>query len=100
MTTFEEFKSSMIEKISQLLDENNNIKKKDFIASVGSFYNKLKKNIMKPSRKEIAITKIVEKWNKNHLTQLLNKIKIEKYQKKWDIKKNKIIKNKLKLISE
>jgi len=93
MTTFEEFKSSLIEKISKLLDENHNIKKKDFLASIGSFYTELKKKNKKPSQKEIAITKIVEKWHRSDLTRLINKIKIQKiqkYQKERNLNKNKL----------
>lgn len=50
-----DFKSAMIEKISQLLDDKVDINKKDFISAVGSFYTELKGGRKKPSpRKKVA----------------------------------------------
>jgi hypothetical protein len=51
-----DFKSAMIEKISQLLEENKDITKKEFLSSVGSFYTELmgdKKK--KPSSRKKAV---------------------------------------------
>ncbi len=50
-----DFKSAMIEKISQLLEENKDITKKEFLSSVGSFYTELMGGKKKPSSRKKAV---------------------------------------------
>lgn len=48
----DEFKAKMIEMISNLLDENEDINKKDFLSSVGAIYTDLKGGRKRSSRKK------------------------------------------------
>ena len=55
-----DFKSAMIEKISQLLEVNKDITKKEFLSSVGSFYTELMGGKKKPSSRKKAVKKVVD----------------------------------------
>lgn len=52
----DDFKTKMIEMISNLLDENKDINKKELLASVGSYYTELKGGRKKPSpKRKVAV---------------------------------------------
>jgi len=82
-----DFKSAMIEKISQLLEENKDITKKEFLSSVGSFYTELMGGKKKPSSRKKAVKEDAKEEGSGDDEQEGEEQKPKKGRKKAPVKK-------------